>query len=261
MVSGGALGRARQVARAGGLVAVTSTLVPSFLARRATTPEAEHDALRDVWVGRWARSLLRLFAIEVVVDGAPPPRPRHGDRGLLVVMNHRSAIDIGVALATFGGTMVSRADLAGWPVIGAAARSVGTVFVDRKSPNSGASTIRAIKRRLAQGQTINLFPEGTTFVGDEVRPFHGGAFIAAVRAEADILPVALAYPSASGAAFFNETFPAHLARMARSGATRMALAVGEPFPARRQDRAADVTRRAHAEVQALVARARAVSGA
>ena len=45
-----------------------------------------------------------------------------------------------------------------------------------------------------------------------------------VRAEAEILPVAIAYPRASGAAFFGETFPSHLARMARSGASNKAAA-------------------------------------
>jgi 1-acyl-sn-glycerol-3-phosphate acyltransferase len=216
--------------------------------------------VRDVWVGRWARALLKLFAIEVVVDGTvPTPTQGHG-RGRLVVTNHRSAIDIGVVLSTFGGTMVSRADLATWPVLGAAARAVGTVFVDRSSAKSGAATIRSMQKLLEEGQTINLFPEGTTFEGDEVRPFHGGAFVSAVRAEAEILPVGIAYPRASGAAFINETFPQHLARMSKSGATRMVVSIGTPFVARKSDRATDLTKRAHDEVQALVARARARCG-
>ena len=258
--------RARQAARAGGFVGLTAAMLPPFLARMSTVSDADRQAVRDAWVRRWARSLLTLFAIEVVLDGTiPPPTsslpPAPGRaRGRLVVTNHRSAIDIGVVLALFGGTMVSRADLASWPVVGAAARAVGTVFVDRSSAKSGAATIRAIQKHLEEGQTINLFPEGTTFDGDEVRPFHGGAFVSAVRAEAEVLPVGIAYPRASGAAFINETFPAHLARMARSGATRMVVSVGEPFVARKSDRAADVTKRAQAEVQALVRRARDLSG-
>ena len=246
----------RQVARAGGFVGLTAFMLPLFVARMAATSDADRGAVRDAWVGRWARALLKLFAIEVVVEGIVPVPTHDRGRGRLVVTNHRSAIDIGVVLATFGGTMVSRADLAGWPVLGAAARAVGTVFVDRSSAKSGAATIRAVQKHLEQGQTINLFPEGTTFAGDEVRPFHGGAFVSAVRAEAEILPVAVAYPSSSGAAFIDETFTAHLARMSRSGPTRMVLAVGTPFVARKTDRASDTAKRAHAEVQALVARAR-----
>ncbi len=249
-------GRARQVTRAGGFLGLTAAMLPPFLARMATTSDADRDVVRDAWVGQWARALLGLFSIEVVIDGAVPSPTQGRGRGRLVVTNHRSAIDIGVVLATFGGTMVSRADLAGWPVLGAAAKAVGTVFVDRSSAKSGAGAIRAIQKHLEQGHTINLFPEGTTFDGDDVRPFHGGAFIAAVRAEAEILPIGIAYPRASGAAFVNETFVAHLARMSKSGATRMAVSIGTPFVARKSDRATDVTKRAHEEVQGLVTRAR-----
>ncbi|MDB4942895.1 MAG: 1-acyl-sn-glycerol-3-phosphate acyltransferase [Labilithrix sp.] len=244
----------RKTVRAGGFVGVTAALLTAYLARRKLAPPAEQDELRDAWVGRWARTLLRLFAIEVVVDGALPPRTP--GRGRLVVLNHRSAIDIGVVLSVFGGRMVSRADLASWPVVGAAARAVGTVFVDRESAKSGAATIRAIQKHLAGGEAINVFPEGTTFPGDEVRPFFAGGFVSAVRAGAEIVPVGLAYPRSSGAAFVDETFPEHLARMAKSRGTRMVVSIGEPFVVRRSDRAADVTSRAHEAVSALVARAR-----
>ena len=256
MVIPNVTGRARQAARASGFLGMTALMLPPFLARMAATSDADRIAVRDAWVGRWARALLRLFAIEVVVEGVvPTPTQGHG-RGRLVVTNHRSAIDIGVVLSTFGGTMVSRADLAGWPVLGAAARAVGTVFVDRSSAKSGAGAIRSMQKLLEAGQTINLFPEGTTFEGDEVRPFHGGALVSAVRAEAEILPAGIAYPRASGAAFINETFAQHLARMSKSGATRMVVSVGTPFVARKTDRATDLTKRAHDEVQALVTRAR-----
>ena len=249
-------GRARQAARASGFIGLTAAMLPPFLARMATIAAADRAVVRDAWVGRWARALLRLFAIDVVIEGAIPTKTQGRGRGRLVVTNHRSAIDIGVVLSTFGGTMVSRADLATWPVIGAAARAVGTVFVDRSSAKSGAATIRSIQKLLEEGETINLFPEGTTFDGDEVRPFHGGAFVSAVRAEAEILPIGIAYPKSSGAAFFDETFPQHLSRMARSSRTRMVVSVGTPFIARRADRATDITKRAHAEVAALVVRAR-----
>ena len=248
--------KARQAVRAGGFVGVTAAMLPAFLARMSRTTDADRDAVRARWVGRWARTLLRLFAIEVIVDGAFPPPAR----GRLVVSNHRSAIDIGVVLSTFGGTMVSRADLAKWPVVGAAARAVNTVFVDREDAKSGAATIRVIQKHLESGQTINLFPEGTTFQGDEVRPFFGGAFVSAVRAEAEVLPVGIAYPSNSAASFHNETFPEHLSRMAKGPGTRMVVCPGTPFVVKRSDRATDINRRAHAEVQALVEKARARCG-
>ncbi len=252
-------GKAKQIARAGGFVGLTATMLPALLAHMESVSEERRDAVRDAWVRRWARALLALFAVEVVVEGEAPPAT-NGGRGRLIVANHRSAIDIGVLLATLGGTMVSRGDLAKWPVVGAAARAVGTVFVDRKSAESGAATIRAMQKHLEDGRTLAIFPEGTTFDGDEVRPFFAGGFIAATRAEAEVLPVGIAYPHGSGAAFVNETFPHHLARMAASDGARMVLAIGAPFVARRAMETREVTSRAESAVQVLVHRARTRCG-
>ena len=80
--------------------------------------------------------LLTLFAVTVDLRGQVAPAP---DRGRLVVANHRSTIDIAILLRAFGGRMVSREDLSGWPLLGAAARSVGTIFVDRDDAMSGGS--------------------------------------------------------------------------------------------------------------------------
>lgn len=250
----------RQAYRASAFIGLTASMLPVYLAHFNKVPEAERETVRDLWVRRWARALLSLFAVECVVLGPVPPPTRKGERGRLIVANHRSAIDIGVLLATFGGTMVSRADLAEWPVVGAAARSVGTVFVDRDSAESGAATIRSIQKRLEEGATIILFPEGTTFDGDEVRSFFGGAFIAAARAGAEVLPVGLAYPKDSGAAFLNETFTQHLARMAKSTSTRMVVAAGAPIEVVKGSKAGPLAKRAHAEVQALVSNAREKCG-
>ena len=253
---------ARQIVRTGALLGLTLAVVPPFVAHmRVTTRSAqEREVLRDRWLGAWARGLLRVFAIEVVVDGVVPPPATLGGPGRVIVANHRSAIDIGVLLSIFGGTMVSRADLAGWPVIGAGARAAGLVFVDRAVAQSGASTIRVVQRRLAEGRTITIFPEGTTYDGDEVRPFKPGAFVAALGARAEVLPVALAYPAASSAAFVDETFPAHLGRIARGAGTRLVVSIGAPFVPERGEGSAAAAARAQADVQALVARARALAG-
>jgi 1-acyl-sn-glycerol-3-phosphate acyltransferase len=220
--------RVRQAARAGGFVGLTAAMLPTYVVRQRLTPEMERKDVRDRWVARWSGALLSIFSIDLRVEGVvPPPTP---GRGRLCVMNHRSAIDIGILLHVVGGKMVSRADLSGWPLVGAAARSVGTIFVDRKSAQSGVAAIRMIEHELTRGDTVNMFPEGTTFMGDEVRPFHRGGFVAARAAGAEILPLGIAYEKSSGAAFFNETFMSHLGRMsAAPKPTRVVLAVGTPF--------------------------------
>lgn len=247
---------ARKVVRVGGFAGITGGLLPIYVARDRLTREEDRSRVRDRWVRRWSGSLLRLFSIEVDYRGEPPAGGPASGPGRLVVSNHRSALDIGILLRRFGGHMVSRADLARWPVVGAAARSVGTVFVDRGSRQSGASTIRAVRTLLERGETVIVFPEGTTFEGDTVRQFHAGAFIGAVKAGATVVPVGIAYASGSGAAFVGEPFTRHLARMAESSATRVVVRTGTPIRLDVGSSAADAAAAAQSAVEQLVAVAR-----
>jgi len=243
----------RRIVRAAGFAGLTGGMVTAYAAHDAFTDAAHKDALRDAWVQKWAEALLRLFGVSLEVYGDKPPVAG----GHLVVANHRSTIDIGVMLQIFGGHMVSRADLSGWPIVGQAARRVGTVFVDRDDATSGATAIREMRQLLKAGQTVNLFPEGTTFDGDVVRPFHPGAFVAAMRTGATIVPVGLAYAKGSSAAFVNESFMSHLSRMAGGPPTRVAMCIGEPLQIGPKARAQALRDAAHAAVQELVHDARA----
>jgi lyso-ornithine lipid O-acyltransferase len=246
----------RKVVRIGGFAGITGTLLPLYVTRNRLTSDARRREVRDRWVGRWSGSLLRLFGIHVDVRETVRTEAEGAPRGRLVVANHRSALDVGILLQHFGGHMVSRADLAGWPLVGAAARSVGTVFVDRANARSGAATIRTVRTLLEQGETVLVFPEGTTFEGDVVRPFQAGAFVGALKTTAVVVPVGIAYATGSGAAFVGESFTKHLSRMAESGPTRVVVRVGEPMSIDAGGRSADVARDAKDAVQKLVDQAR-----
>jgi 1-acyl-sn-glycerol-3-phosphate acyltransferase len=115
-----------------------------------------------------------------------------------------------------------------------------------------------IRSHLIKGSTIIVFPEGTTFADDEVQPFQAGAFVAALHSGADIIPVGLAYEAGSGAAFVNESFPAHLARMAAAPPSRVAMCMGPAIVTDESSRAAQLRDVARSEVQRLVANARRI---
>jgi lyso-ornithine lipid O-acyltransferase len=254
MVTAGLRTTARKALRVTGFVGFTSVMIPLYVARDRIAGRATRSQVRDRWLRRWSGTLLRLFGVRVTYRQLG--REPRGGTGRLVVSNHRSAIDVGILLQRFGGHMVSRADLSAWPVVGAAARSVETVFVDRTSTVSGATTIRAIRGLLSRRETVLLFPEGTTFAGDEVRPFQAGAFIAPLRTASVIVPVGIAYSAGSDAAFVGESFPAHLARLAGGRPTRVVVHVGDPIEVTPGARAKDLANTARASVQELVASAR-----
>jgi 1-acyl-sn-glycerol-3-phosphate acyltransferase len=248
--------------RTAGFIGLTFSLLAGFESERAL---ARDDRARDdvtyKWMARYGHGLLRLYGLEVTARGPHveaeggryPARDASG-RGRLFVMNHRSMLDIFVNLAFLEANIVSRADLSAWPVIGLAARRVGTLFVDRSSKASGAAVIQAISTAVERGRAVMTYPEGTTFSGDEVRPFRPGAFLAAQRTGAEIVPVGIAYDG-EAASFIDEPFVDHLLRVSSARRTRIGLEIGEPIRGDHAD--VDATRAlAHERVQALVHRAR-----
>ena len=214
------------------------------------------DARVEVYVRAWARSLLYALRVEVRVDPPEFQRETRASRGVMVVANHRSTLDILLLLELFGGHLLARGDMERWPVMGKLASTAGTLFVDREDPASGAAAIRRMRERLARGRTIGVFPEGTTFGGDEVRPFFGGAFIAAARERSAIVPVGIAYED-EGAIFGDEPIGPHLRRLAEAERTRVGVSIGEPIDPRSAP-LKELPEHARAAVQARVHRARAL---
>ncbi len=249
----------RFTARASATVAVTATYLGRF---EVAALGADRDQMLAHWVPRWARSLLATYGVAlrtegpVIGEGRPYPGRSPGGKGRVFVMNHRSAMDVLVAFACTEGRLVSRADLASWPLVGGGARRIGTLFVDRASIRSGATVQKEMTRALERGVGIAIFPEGTAFAGDEVRAFKPGAFKAAEQAGAEIVPLGVAYDDAA-AYYGDESFLEHAKRVAGLPRLEAALVAGEPILVGDR-RIVDVSRDTRERVQALVARARAL---
>jgi 1-acyl-sn-glycerol-3-phosphate acyltransferase len=214
------------------------------------------DARRDAYVRSWARTLIKVLGIEATVD-APPGVFERSLRPRLVVANHKSTFDILLMLDLFGGSLLARGDMAGWPGVGVMARRAGTLFVDRQDPASGAAAVQRIRDRLRRGVTVSVFPEGTTFGGDQVREFSAGAFVAIARERGEVLPVGIAYERPE-AIFGDEPVIDHMKRLVRTPSTRVAIAVGTPVEASKN--VGEFASTMRDEVQALVTKARAIVG-
>jgi 1-acyl-sn-glycerol-3-phosphate acyltransferase len=252
-------GAARFPARTVGFVGLTMSYLVAMETERGLASVDRKDVVLYDWMERYGRWLLKLYGVKAIARGPHVESGRYPGTdargvGRIFVMNHRSLLDVFLTLAFVEATIVSRADLADWPVIGLAARRVKTLFVDRADKKSGAAVVQAMVGGLTSGRAVMVYAEGTTYEGDEVRPFRPGAFVAAERAGAEIVPVGLAY-AGTDVAFLDETFPEHLKRVASLPEIRAALVFGEPIPApiTTPD---DARAEAHARVQALVHEAR-----
>lgn len=248
---------ARAAARTAGLVAATAGDLAAMEVARLLTPARRGNEVAFRWMRRYGHTALTLLGVRVLSALGPGGYlSGRDDRGVgrLFVINHRSALDVFVTVALVEANALSRADLARWPLIGLAAHRVGTVFVDRGNRASGAAAVSAMAEALACGRGVLVFPEGTTFRGDEIHPFRPGAFVAAERAGAHVVPIGLAYAT-DDACFGDEPLLTHWRRVAGTPAVRVALEIGEALPTGGD---AQILRsRAQDAVQSLVRRARA----
>jgi lyso-ornithine lipid O-acyltransferase len=143
------------------------------------------------------RCVCWLFGLDVVLRGAPV-----STRPTLFVANHSSYIDIEVFSSLIPVCFIAKAEVARWPFFGTLARLQRTVFVDRR-PGSTADQRDAIAERLAQGDNLMLFPEGTSDDGNRTLPFFSALFSVAERRLADgrpltVQPVSIAYSELNG---------------------------------------------------------------
>jgi len=112
---------------------------------------------------------------------------------LLIACNHVSWLDI-VVLSTIAPiSFIAKRDVAGWPFFGWLARLQRSVFVDRERRHATGQSHDELSDRLAAGDVLVLFAEGTSHDGTGVLPFRSSLFGAAERLSVPVQPVSLAY--------------------------------------------------------------------
>ncbi len=238
---------ARAAFRSGAFVSLSAGILAAYEINRLFVPKELHEPLAETYCSRLAGWLLGVFGARLAMTG----EFAH-ESGALVVANHQSALDIAVMLSVFRGVMISRHDVADWPLLGRMAKHGATIFVDRDDHHSGAAAVRAMRRRLHDGRTVVAFPEGGTFPEDTVHEFQPGAFAAVRSLDVPVVPVGLAYSPL--VPYEHESFARHLGKIAARPSTRISVHVGEALPRNLDPREAADT--ARARVQELVMEAR-----
>lgn len=190
------------------------------------------------------RVFLRLLSVRVTQSGTPPA----SGEAALVLANHVSWLDI-VAIGSLRPlSFVAKSEIAGWPVISTLAALQRTLYIDRQRRGATATVSAAMGHRLAGGELVVLFAEGTTGDGTRLLPFRSslvGAARAALQAEAGrgrirLQPLAIAYPRRNGLpatrieraeiAWFGDTELApHLAAFLQGGPVDVHVVWGAPI--------------------------------
>ena len=190
------------------------------------------------------RFVCRLLGVRVRATGAPV-----AGRPLLIVANHSSWLDISIITSLAPVVFVAKSEIARWPFFGLLAKLQRTVFVERDRRQKTGEVNAQIAQRLAEGDPVLLFGEGTAGDGNRVLPFRTALIGAARDAVASagnagqiwIQPLSIAYVSQQGIALGRHLRPRaawygkmkltdHIGRIVRTGAVDVSVTWGEPIP-------------------------------
>lgn len=139
------------------------------------------------WARPWSLASLALTGARVERAGDVPTGP------VVYVANHQTTLDILVLLVAIPAPFlfVARASLSRLPLVGSVLRASVCVLVDRTAPGGAEAALDEAAARLALGESVLFFPEGTRRPDGRLGPFYPGAFRLAQRAGLPIVPVAL----------------------------------------------------------------------
>lgn len=223
-------GRIRAFRRIGSVVLFTLLCIPVQAVLIQFRGEARNHFARFYF-----RSLCWLIGLKLRVIGTPAAAPR-----TLYVSNHTSWLDILVLGATVNARFVSKSEVAEWPLIGWVAKLGRSVFVSRSRGRTGTEA-QELRARLEEGESLILFPEGTTSDGTRVLPFRS-SFFSVAGAAARIQPVTVVYDRLGGLPMGRRDRPlfawygdmetgSHAWRLLRRTGTRVSIVLNESFAA------------------------------
>ncbi len=108
-------------------------------------------------------------------------------------VNHASALDIPVLYVylPFQFRIAFKKELLAYPVVGWHLKRSGQICIDQQNPGRSVGAIRSALKGLKAGMPLVIFPEGGRTPDGEIKPFLPGAFFLAIKAQVDIVPVAL----------------------------------------------------------------------
>lgn len=107
--------------------------------------------------------------------------------------NHASALDIPVLYVNlpFQFRIAFKKELLSYPVVGWQLKRSGQICIDQQNPSRSIGSIRAALKGLKEGLPLVIFPEGGRTPDGEIKPFLPGAFFLAIKAQVDVVPIAL----------------------------------------------------------------------
>src|SRR5260370_10657262 len=142
----------------------------------------------SVWWGRVMKTILSPVKVTGMSnDGFDNSKPR------VYAVTHASAVDIPIlyVFLPFQFRIIFKSELLAYPFVGWHLKRSGQVCINQQNPAASIGAIKSALRSLRGGMPLVIFPEGGRTRDGRIQPFLPGTFFLAIKAQADIVPIAL----------------------------------------------------------------------
>jgi 1-acyl-sn-glycerol-3-phosphate acyltransferase len=138
----------------------------------------------------WSRLIMKTILSPVKVTGL---EKIDTSKPHVYAVNHASALDIPMLYAylPFLFRIAFKSELLAYPIVGWHLKRSGQICINQQNPARSIGSVRAALKGLKAGIPLVIFPEGGRTPDGEIKPFLPGAFFLAIKAQLDIVPVAL----------------------------------------------------------------------
>ena len=138
----------------------------------------------------WSWLILKTTRCPVRVRGLENVSPAGA---AVYAVNHLSAFDIPVVYVhlPFPFRIMAKKELFRYPFMGWHLRRSGQIPIDRESARASMRSLNQAVQALKAGMPLVVFPEGGRSANGQVQTFMSGAFYTAIKAGADVVPMAL----------------------------------------------------------------------
>lgn len=138
----------------------------------------------------WAKANLWFCGINVRALGQ---QNIDAHKNYIYMTNHQSYFDIFALLAYLpvDFKFILKQELMRIPLFGFAMKRAGYIGIQRKDPRKAVESMKTAVKRIKNGASVVIFPEGTRSLDGRLQPFKKGGFNLALRSGCDIVPVTI----------------------------------------------------------------------
>ncbi len=182
-------GIARTAAAVSTVGMATATFSSAALASLPFSPNGD----AGLWIVRrlWAPLTLKLCGVDVQasgdIDRLYDGQPR------VIIANHQGYLDVPACFTSLPLPLriLAKKELFKLPFMGHFLKAFGFPPVDRARTKAALRSFDQATDMLRQGRSILVFPEGTRSPDGSLQPLKKGAFVMAIKAGVEIVPVGL----------------------------------------------------------------------